>query len=201
MTEYGMEGPRLLWARFRLGLNRIFLLGAYAPVSSAPQSDLEQFWTKVQQILDSTRDNERVIMCGDFNGWVGTRRPGLESVLGTFGDKKTNDAGKFILDVCLEKNLFVSNTMFAHKDIHMYTREMNNERSMIDLMIVDNRLKRNVLDTRVYRGYDLGTDHYVVITRFSGLYSGWRHRSVPRRIQAVERVKEEKLKEESARLE
>lgn len=35
--------------------------------------------------------NERVIMLGDFNAWVGVARNGCKSVLGKFGDKRVNE--------------------------------------------------------------------------------------------------------------
>ena len=33
---------------------------------------------------------------------------------------RINEAGKLILEICKEGNLFVANTMFDYKQIHMY---------------------------------------------------------------------------------
>ncbi|XP_052748322.1 uncharacterized protein LOC128200112 [Galleria mellonella] len=115
-----------------------------------------------------------------------------------FGDKRVNENGESLLEVCLERNLVVTNTLFSHKLIHMYTWQRQTERSMIDFVIVDERLRAKVKDTRVYRGTNVGTDHFLVISRIGGLFNKWRHR--PRvRMSEIERVRVERLTEEQVR--
>ena len=58
-------------------------------------------------------------------------------MLGQYGDKRINEAGKLILEICKEKNLFVANIMFDPKPIHMYTWERTEGKSMIDLFLVE----------------------------------------------------------------
>ena len=53
--------PRLLWAHFKLEIIRIFLLAAYAPVSSAPLAKLEEFWESIRDVLGSGRENETLM--------------------------------------------------------------------------------------------------------------------------------------------
>ena len=89
----------------------------------------------------------------DLDGWVGTARSGYEGVLGQYGDKRRKESGKLILE----------NTMFDHEQIHMYTWERTEGKSMIDLF--DQRIRSQVKDKRVFRGSYLGTDHYLVVAR------------------------------------
>ncbi|KAJ0181178.1 hypothetical protein K1T71_003263 [Dendrolimus kikuchii] len=65
-----------------------FYVTIVAIISSADPQELEKFWESVREILDLAEGNERLIMCGDLNGWVGTKRDGLEAVLGPYGDKR-----------------------------------------------------------------------------------------------------------------
>jgi hypothetical protein len=134
-------------------------------------------------------------MLGDFNGWVGIKRDGYERVRGTFG---VNENGKSLLEVCLEWSLLVTNTMFAHKEVHMCTREEGYSRSIIDCVIVDGRLRKQMKDTRVFRGACLDSDNYLVISRIRGLFNRWKHR-VKEKTSILERVKVEKLTEENVR--
>ncbi|XP_052753680.1 craniofacial development protein 2-like [Galleria mellonella] len=152
VKEFEFVSPRLLWIRLKVGLTRIFLLCAYAPDMSKPPKVREDFWDSVREIMTKCKENERIILIGDFNGWVGIRRDGYERNLGMFGDKRVNENGESLLEVCLERNLVVTNTLFSHKLIHMYTWQRQTERSMIDFVIVDERLRAKVKDTRVYRG-------------------------------------------------
>ncbi|XP_052757031.1 craniofacial development protein 2-like [Galleria mellonella] len=154
VKEFEFVSPRLLWIRLKVGLTRIFLLCAYAPGMSKPPKVREDFWDSVREIMTKCKENERIILIGDFNGWVGIRRDGYERNLGMFGDKRVNENGESLLEVCLERNLVVTNTLFSHKLIHMYTWQRQTERSMIDFVIVDERLRAKVKDTRVYRVHD-----------------------------------------------
>ncbi|KAJ0183431.1 hypothetical protein K1T71_001407 [Dendrolimus kikuchii] len=199
VKAYCLVNPRLLWVRLKLGITRVFLVAAYAPVSSADPQELEKFWESVREILDLAEGNERLIMCGDLNGWVGTKRDGLEAVLGPYGDKRVNDAGRPIIDVCMERNLLVSNTLFHHKDIHTYTWRMNDQKSMIDLILIESHLRNTIMDTRAYRGPTLETDHYLVISRFVGLFKKWRHWRVRTNFGELERIKCKKLEDVSVR--
>ena len=111
---YKAINPRLLWIRFKLGITRVLLLAAYAPVSSVLLGELEEFWKSVRDVLRSVRENEKIIICGDLNRWIGTARSDYEEVL---SDKRIIEAGKLILKISKERYLFVADTMFDHKQI------------------------------------------------------------------------------------
>ncbi|KAI5644595.1 reverse transcriptase (RNA-dependent DNA polymerase) domain-containing protein [Phthorimaea operculella] len=90
--------------------------------------------------------------------------------------------------------------MFQHKKIHTYTRAEGASRTMIDFVIVDEILKKKVMDTRAYSGVGIDTDHSLVISRISGLFNRWRHR-VPEQTSVLERVKVEKLQDKEIKKE
>ncbi|KAI5644400.1 reverse transcriptase (RNA-dependent DNA polymerase) domain-containing protein [Phthorimaea operculella] len=208
VTEFECVSPRLLWIRLKVGITRIFVVGVYAPTDAGTsgstkakkQKENEEFWDIVRDVLKNCKTNERIIMLRDFNGWVGMKRDGYDRVLGMFGDERVNENGKSLLEVCLQWDLFVSNTMFQHKKIHTFTRAEGTSRTMIDFVIVDERLKKNVLDTRAYRGVGIDSDHFLVISRISGLFNRWRHR-VTERTSVLQRVKVEKLQEKEVKKE
>ncbi|XP_072175660.1 craniofacial development protein 2-like [Diadema setosum] len=64
----------------------ITVIQAYAPTSTAPDEDVEQFYESIQQVLDSIPTNDIVILMGDFNAKVGEGfEPGEETTVGGFG--------------------------------------------------------------------------------------------------------------------
>ncbi|CAK1594622.1 unnamed protein product, partial [Parnassius mnemosyne] len=198
VKEYECVSPRLLWMRMKVGLKKLFVLGVYAPDMSKPTYIREQFWDMVRLVLMKCKENENIIMLGDFNVRVGAKRSGYERILGTFGDERINENGEDLLTVCVKKNLFVANTFFRHKRIHMYTWERGDDRSMIDFIIVDERMRSAVVDTRVYRGSNVGTDHYLVLCRINGLFRRWRHRTSVS-TTALQRIRIERLQDEGVK--
>ncbi len=89
----------------------------------------------------------------------------IERVVGKYGVEGVNENGQYLVDIHAEMGLFLSNTFFQHKMIHRYTWARGNERSLIDYIAVDNRLRREVEDTKVVRGLFSGLDHFAVVVK------------------------------------
>lgn len=73
----------------------------------------------------------------------------------------------------------------------------NVRKNMIDYVIVDDKLRKNVLHARVYRKLGIHTDHFLVLSRIGSLFIGWRqifrnHSSTLVRIK-VENLQDEKV--------
>jgi hypothetical protein len=85
----------------------------------------------------------------------------------------------------------------SQKGTYVYKRGIF-EKHIIDFVIVDERLRKKVKDTRMFRGAGRDSDHYPVISRISGLFNRWKHR-VKEKTSILEQVKVEKLTEENVR--
>lgn len=59
----------------------------------------------------------------------------------------------------------ITNTFFKHKEIHKFTWEARGTKSIIDYTITNEKMWPNVIDTRVYRGAEIDSDHYLVKTK------------------------------------
>jgi len=78
-----------------------------------------------------------------------------------------NDNSVRILNFSTSKNVLEKSTMFAHRNIHKYTRTSLNEetQNQIDHILRDRRWHSNVLGVRIFMKVDRGTDHYLVIAK------------------------------------
>jgi hypothetical protein len=65
--------------------------------------------------------------------------------------------------------LKITNSFYRHKDIHKFTWEASGTKSIIDYIIINDRLKRNIEDTRVFRGSEINSDHKLVESKFKFL--------------------------------
>ncbi len=86
-------------------------------------------------------------------------------VVGKFGVDSMNDNGQNLVNICDERGMFPANTFFQHKMIHRYTWARGNERSLIDYIAVDERLRKDVCDAKVVRGMFSGLDHFSVVAK------------------------------------
>jgi len=95
-----------------------------------------------------------LLVIGDFNAHLGTDRTGIARTLGPFSNPAPrNSLGDRVIDLCSQHNLFISNTYFKHKQIHRDTfRHSDNRTSqLLDLVLVRQRFRTSILDTRVHR--------------------------------------------------
>jgi len=67
---------------------------------------------------------------------------------------------------CAFNILKVTNSFYRHKDTHKFSWEARGARSIIDYVIINDRLKSNIEDTRVFRGSGIDSDHKLVESKF-----------------------------------
>ena len=78
-----------------------------------------------------------------------------------------NENGQRLCEFNQINGLTITRTLFPHKDIHKATwvsadGRVNNQ---IDHLLISGQWRSSVLDTKVQRGADVNSDHYLVRTR------------------------------------
>ncbi len=72
----------------------------------------------------------------------------VAEVVGKWGVDGVNENGEQLVNICADKGLFLANTFFQHRLIHRYTWRKRDERgeqkSMIDYIAVDERIKKRM---------------------------------------------------------
>ena len=89
---------------------KVLLVGAYAPVSSAPEGERELFLRNLQAAVESAERDALLVVGGDFNAQLGVRQPDSlvgvrDTVRGPFGIPHVNRAGEALLDVLVSCEL------------------------------------------------------------------------------------------------
>ena len=67
---------------------------------------------------------------------------------------------------CAFNKLKITNSFYRHKDVHKFTWEARRTKSIIDYIIINDGLKSNIEDTRVFRGSEIDSDHKLVESKF-----------------------------------
>ena len=96
----------------------ITVIQVYAPTSNAEESEVEQFYEDLQDLLELTPKKDVLFIIGDWIANVGSQEtPG---VTGKFGLGIRNGSGQRLIEFCQETALVVANTLFQqHKTLHM----------------------------------------------------------------------------------
>ena len=71
------------------------------------------------------------------------------------------------MDFCAANQLVIGGTLFQHRDIHKGTWRSPNGLTVnqIDHICISGRFQHSLLNVKVCRGADIGSDHYLVRAR------------------------------------
>ena len=96
----------------------ITVIQVYAPTSNAEETEVEQFYEDLQDLLKVIPKKDVLFMIGDWNAKVGSQEtPG---VTGKFGLGMRNEAGQRLIEFCQENARVIANTLFQQHKRRLY---------------------------------------------------------------------------------
>ena len=128
----------------------------YAPCEGDEEAE-DHYKDLVRTICSIPKHNLLLVM-GDFNADIGSA-----DALFTY-HTDTNKNGQLLLDLAEETAMTITNTRFQKKKgkLWTYMSEMNNSRSQVDYILINNKWKNSVKDVSAFNSYSsVGSDQSV----------------------------------------
>ena len=98
---------------------KITVIQVHALISNAEETEVEQFYKSLQDLLELTPKKDVLFIIGDWNAKVGSlETPGVTD---KFGLGVQNEAGQRLIGFCQEKALVIVNTIFQQHNRGLYT--------------------------------------------------------------------------------
>lgn len=118
------------------------------------------FYNQLQQLLQARKEKDITILMGDMNAKVGNNNSGYQLVMGKHGIGCMNENGERDLQTPVL-------TVFPHKPIHKATWMSPDQttENQIDHICINRKFRRSLLDVRVKRGADAGSDHHLLAAK------------------------------------
>ena len=162
LRHHQSVSSRIMTAEFLTHVGPLMIIVVYAPTNQDSAEEKDRFYGDLNCIM--SRGNGQVMVMGDFNASVSER---LHGVVGPYGlECTTSDNGERLLSFACANGLCLTNTYFPHKRIHQatwYPPDPSRPPSLKDYILVKQRMMPSVLDTRVFRGADIDSDHRLVV--------------------------------------
>ncbi|XP_066919040.1 craniofacial development protein 2-like [Clytia hemisphaerica] len=152
--------PRIVIAEF--SSNPVLtVVCAYSPHNSAPEEDVEEFYSSLKNLLSHIPRHNFLSIAGDFNAKLA-----YPDVPFSF-DKATNRNGEHLLDLLQEFDLFSSNNSFMKCANHLWTfKYPNGDKAQIDYIIFRKKWRNSIQDSRAYSSFaTVSTDHRIVSSK------------------------------------
>ena len=97
----------------------ITVIQVYAPTSNAEETEVEQFYEDLQDLLELTPKKDVLFITGDWNAKGGIQEtPG---VTGKFGLGMRTGAGQRLIEFCQKNALVIENTLSQKHKRRLYT--------------------------------------------------------------------------------
>lgn len=162
------HGPRIITASFRTTKERISMnvIQCYTPTNNHAEETKDEFYDRLQNILDNYSEKNMTLLMGDMNTKIGEDNIGYEEVMGRYGLGQMNN-GEKLLDICASNKLVIGGSIFPHKNIHKATwvtpdHVMVNQ---IDHICINKKFRRTLQDVKAKRGADVASDHHLLTAR------------------------------------
>ena len=141
------------------------IVGVYFPHSGYPDDAVQELYDKLECVLHESRSNrEHVVIAGDFNAEVGTRREiDNQKLIGSWSVGEQNYRGFWLKRWCEMNELTIANTIFPKRreNIVTYVAPNKHERQ-IDFALVTQKTRRILRNCGSSCEIDLNSDHLAV---------------------------------------
>ena len=132
----------------------------YSPTEGS--ADAEEHYNQLADVIKTIPKHNVLFVIGDFNAHLGK-----DFALFSYHDT-TNSNGNFMIDLCQESDLVVTNTMFQKRKgkLWTYISDMTGHKSQVDYILVNRKWKNSVKNSEAYSSFSsLGSDHLIVTAR------------------------------------
>uniref|UniRef100_A0AAR2IVR4 Endonuclease/exonuclease/phosphatase domain-containing protein n=1 Tax=Pygocentrus nattereri TaxID=42514 RepID=A0AAR2IVR4_PYGNA len=168
------------------------VVSSYAPQVGCQLEEKEEFWSKMDEVVDGVPREERLVISADFNGHVGEGNRGDEEVLGMYGVKDRNAEGQMVVDFAKRMEMAVVNTYFQKREEHRVTYKSGGRCTQVDYILSRRCHIKETGDCKVVPGESVARQHRVVVCRMR-LETKKR-----KRVKTEPKIRWWKLKEEDA---
>ena len=169
IESYTYINDRIISVRFKTCRNYLTVIGGYA-LKKGKKEETEEFYDTLQKEVYKWNKTDYLIV-SDLNARVGNNA--IAGAVGVFGEQHKNSNGESLIMFATSNDLKITNTFFRKKDINKFTWNARGSRSIIDYVIANNKISKQVQDVHVYRGADIYSDHYLLIAKIT-IPARWR---------------------------
>ena len=139
------------------------VLQVYATTSTAEEEEIEEFYEKVQHVVDEMPRGDVLCVIGDWNAKAGQDE--TNGTTGRFGLGERNERGGQLVGFCSRNDFQIMNTFFKLHVRRLYTWRSSDQttRIQIDYIICKTSWRSSVRRVTTLPGADCGTDHNLLI--------------------------------------
>ncbi|KAG2462366.1 CFDP2 protein, partial [Polypterus senegalus] len=139
------------------------VVSAYAPQVGCAMDEKEDFWSELDEVMNSVPKGQKVVIGLDFNGHVCEGNRGDEEVMGTYGVNERNEKGQRIVDFAKRMDMAVVNTYFKKWEEHRVTYKSGGRCTQVDYILSRRVNLKEIEDCKMVAGESVVKQHRMVV--------------------------------------
>ena len=166
MMYYVPVSERIICMKLKDKLNDVLFIQIYAPNEDSDRAEVECFYEELEKVIKENKTfKDKIIIAGDFNAKVGSQC--VRNTTGKFGLGERNENGERLIEFCKKLEMNITNTFFEQKEgsRHTWISPDGKTRNQIDYVLVNNRFRNSIKNSKSRPGADCGSDHNPVVIR------------------------------------
>ncbi|MCU7898061.1 MAG: hypothetical protein KZQ61_05230, partial [Candidatus Thiodiazotropha sp. (ex Lucinoma aequizonata)] len=158
---------RILLIRMVIGRTVFVFVCVYAPQANLSEAEKDRFYQMLQCTVAKVQASEQLIVCGDWNGHIGSESIGFEEVHGGQAIGNRNTEGERVLEFAVANELVVGNSWFKKKPRHLVTYRSGVAATQIDFILYRRSFRKQVSNVKVILGEECASQHSLVVGNFT----------------------------------
>ncbi|VDP79134.1 unnamed protein product, partial [Schistosoma mattheei] len=141
------------------------IIQCYAPINDSNDNIKDQFYERLQSIIEKCPRKDLIILVGDLNAKVGIDNTEYEDVMGRHGLGERNENGERFANLCAFNKFVIGGRIFPHERIQKAIRISpdHTKENQIGNICINKIFRRTMEDVRTRRGADIASDHHLVV--------------------------------------
>ena len=146
----------------------LYFINAHAATDEKTEEVKDEFYNLFEQNVNQMANSYIKIILGDFTVKVGKEDIYKPTAGNDSSHNETNSNGIKTIQFTISEGFNVRSSTFPHKDMHKETWYSADGRTanQIDHVLISNRFRSAVTDSRALRGPDIGSDHKLLKINF-----------------------------------
>ncbi|VDP55756.1 unnamed protein product [Schistosoma curassoni] len=178
LVGWKSHGSRIIKASFKTKKEGITMniIQSYAPTKNSNDDIKDQFYERLQSIIEKCPRKDLTILMGDLNAKVGIDNTGYEVIMGRSGVRERNENGERFTNLCAFNKLVIGGTIFPHKAT--WISPDHTTENQIYHICINKKFRKTMEDVRTRRGSDTASDHHLVVANLKlKLKKNWTNRT------------------------
>ena len=154
---------RLCFLKLKGKHNNQVFIQCYAPTTGRPEEEVDEFYERLQDLIDIVSQRDDLFILGDFNAKVGGLNSSHPQAVGIHSNIANghNNRGTRLANFCDRNSLTITNTCFKHRRKYTWVSPDKVTRNTVDYVLVRNNFMQNVDDSHTVACIDI-SDHRLV---------------------------------------